>query len=152
MGNHVVQFTGDAVAFLGPGPLGEAGLGGPQLLNEHELVADERCYQHNDDDRGGPGCPADVPLCVHEPFAHKQQHRPGPVDQAHPRPREQDTPRAEHQYGEPDNVERLAVAEHDYAYGGHRRIGEREPWAGEEQGSPGQETHQRPRGRQGRVA
>jgi hypothetical protein len=31
--DDVVQFTGDTVALLGAGPLGQVGLGGPQLLD-----------------------------------------------------------------------------------------------------------------------
>ena len=98
------------------------------------------------------GRPADVPVRAQEPFAPKQQHDHDAVDQARPYPREQDAPGAEHQQGEPDNVEGLAVAEHGHPRGGHRRVPEEKAGAGQEQRGPGQEPYDGPDSGQGWVA
>jgi hypothetical protein len=101
--DHVVQFAGDAVAFLRPRPLRQPRLGRPQLRDQVTLVPDQQAAEDGERDARHPRAPAGVGLDP-QPFDGEQGYRAGAVHQAVAASADQHAPRAEQAYREPADV------------------------------------------------
>ena len=141
--DDVVQLPGDPVPLLGPGLLGQARLGLPQLPEQVPVVPDQQAERDRQGDAGQPGAPAGIGLDP-QPLGREQEHRPGPVGQALAAGACQHAPAGQQAHREPADVARHVVPEHRDPGGRDRGVEQHRPPAQHEQRRRA-DRHDRPR-------
>jgi len=124
--DDIVQFPGDAVAFLRSRLLGQAGLSLPQLHDQASLTLDQQAEQHGEGSTSQPRTPARIGLDP-QPFHREEDHRTGPARQAVPAVTGQRAPADQQADREPADVVRYAVRDDRDPGGGHGGVEQLRP-------------------------